>query len=199
MSPKDLIEDLNHLRVKYGTCNVYKSLMRLLREEYEELSSLFGVSSGNMPSSTFYPTTSTEFYKEYMDVIARAAHDTLEEQHTAPASFYDLETESVNDESNSLEAEDCTLQKEMTLEEEMALIDSIFNDSYSASSDISPAAPVGEPADTPQETPLKIIQTSGASAASEDAPKKKLLKKKPVAESVEVIKETPTKGKKKAT
>ncbi len=59
---------------------------------------------------------------------------------------------------------------------------------------------MGESADTPPEIPLKIIQTSvGPADAPDTAPKKKLLKKKPAAESVEVIKETPTKGKKKAT
>ena len=74
MSNKELIEDLNHLRIKYGTNNLYRTLLKLLREEYEELSSLFGVSSGN-PTSTFYPTSSTEFYKEYMEMAAQAAHE----------------------------------------------------------------------------------------------------------------------------
>lgn len=201
MSNKDLQEDLNHLRIRYGSSNVYRTLMKLLREEYEELSSLFGVGTNSHPTSTFYPTSPQDYYAEFMKASAEAAHDVLQEQHPAPASYYDLETESVNDESNSLKAE------EFTLEDEMKLIDDIFNNnSYSASSDISPAPTVGESAGT-QETPLKIIQTSvgpadgrnatlarsgTASDAPDTAPKKKLLKKKPVAESVEVIKETPT-------
>ena len=186
MSNKDLQEDLNHLRIRYGTSNVYRTLMKLLREEYDELSSLFGVTTNTHPTSTFYPTSPQDYYAAFMTASAEAAHDTLQEYTPAPASFYDLETESVNDESSSLEAE------EFTLEDEMKLIDDIFNNnSYSASSEISPELPVGEPANTPQETPLKIIQTGGASAAPEDAPKKKLLKKKAASESVEVIKETP--------
>ena len=194
MSNKDLQEDLNHLRIRYGTSNVYRTLMKVLREEYEELSSLFGVSSNTHPTSTFYPTSPQDYYAAFMTASAEAAHDTLQEYPPVPTGFYDLETESVNDESNSLEAE------EFSLEDEMKLIDDIFNNnSYSVSSDISPAPTMGESADTPQETPLKIIQTCGAGAAPEEAPKKKLLKKKPAAESVEVIKETPTKGKKKAT
>lgn len=195
MSTKDLIEDLNHLRIRYGSSNVYRTLMKLLREEYEELSSLFGVGTNSHPTSTFYPTSPQDYYAEFMKASAEAAHDTLQEYTPAPASYYDLETESVNDESSSMEAE------EFTLEDEMKLIDDIFNNnSYSASSDISPAPTVGESADTPQETPLKIIQTSvGPADAPDTAPKKKLLKKKQAVESVEVIKETPTKGKKKAT
>jgi hypothetical protein len=195
MSNKDLQEDLNHLRIRYGTSNVYRTLMKLLREEYDELSSLFGVSSNTHPTSTFYPTSPQDYYAAFMTASAEAAHDTLQEYTPAPASFYDLETESVNDDSSSLEAE------EFTLEDELKLIDDIFNNnSYSASSEISPEPLTGETANTPQETPLKIIQTCGASAASEDAPKKKLLKKKAVSESVEVIKESPAKAKKtKAT
>jgi hypothetical protein len=69
MSNKDLIEDLNHLRIKYGSTNVYKTLLTLLRTEYEELSSFFGVSQNNMPTSIFYPTNSTDFYKEYMELM----------------------------------------------------------------------------------------------------------------------------------
>jgi hypothetical protein len=213
MSNKDLTEDLNHLRIRYGTSNVYRTLMKLLREEYDELSSLFGVSSNTHPTSTFYPTSPQDYYAAFMSASAEAAHDTLQEYTPAPASFYDLETESVNDESSSLEAE------EFTLEDEMKLIDDIFNTKNntcwptanplkggSAETELIMGKPIlGESADTPQETPLKIIQTDGpwpslgsrceptggAGAASEDAPKKKLLKKKPASEAVEVIKETP--------
>jgi hypothetical protein len=182
MSTKDLIEDLNHLRIRYGTSNVYRTLMKLLREEYEELSSLFCSSSNSNPTSTFYPTSPQDYYAEFMKASAEAAHDTLQEYTPVPTTFYDLETESVNDESSILEAE------ELTLEEEMKLINDIFNNnSYS----VPPEIPTDESADTHQEPPLKIIQTSGASAAPEASPKKKLLKKKtPTTETVEVVKET---------
>lgn len=192
MSTKDLIEDLNHLRIRYGTSNVYRTLMKQMRDEFEELSSLFGVSSNNHPTSTFFATSPQDYYAEFMKASAEAAHDVLQEQHPAPASYYDLETESVNDNGSSLAPE------ELTLEEEMKLIDDIFNNSYSASSDISPAPTTGESAGT-QEQPLKIIQTSVGSAAAPDAPKKKLLKKKSPESTVSVVKETATKGKKKAT
>lgn len=182
MSNKELQEDLNHLRIRYGTSNVYRTLMKLLREEYEELSSLFCSSSNSNPTSTFYPTSPQDYYAEFMKASAEAAHDTLQEYTPVPTTFYDLETESVNDESSILEAE------ELTLEEEMKLIDDIFNNnSYS----VPPETPTDESADTHQEPPLKIIQTSGASAAPEAPSKKKLLKKKtPTTETVEVVKET---------
>ena len=182
MSNKELIEDLNSLRIRYGTSNVYRTLMKLLREEYEELSSLFCSSSNSNPTSTFYPTSPQDYYAEFMKASAEAAHDTLQEYTPVPTTFYDLETESVNDESSILEAE------ELTLEEEMKLIDDIFNNnSYSA----PPETPTDESADTHQEPPLKLIQTGGASAAPEAPSKKKLLKKKtPTTETVEVVKET---------
>ncbi len=183
MSNKDLIEDLNSLRIRYGSSNVYRTLMKLLREEYEELSSLFCSSSNTHPTSTFYPSNPADYYSEFMKASAEAAHDTLQEYTPVPTTFYDLETESVNDESSILEAE------ELTFEEEIKLIDNIFNNiPYS---EIPTENPLGESADTHQEPPLKIIQTGGAGAAPEASPKKKLLKKKtPTTETVEVVKET---------
>ena len=186
MSNKDLIEDLNHLRIRYGTSNVYKSLMALLRSEFEELSSLFGVSSGNMPSSTFYPTNSTEFYKEYMEVAAQAAHDTLEE-HPVLSAFYDIETQTM--EAQSIHGDEFSLCPEENIDD-MDLINQIFNNSYSAESDISPETPRDEPTIT-QEQPLKIIQTSVGSADAPEAQKKKLLKKKSPDSTISVVKETP--------
>ena len=186
MSNKDLIEDLNHLRIRYGTSNVYKSLMALLRSEFEELSSLFGVSSGNMPSSTFYPTNTTEFYKEYMEVAAQAAHDTLEEHPVFSSGFYD---EDASIEAQSIHGDEFSLCPEDNIDD-MDLINQIFNNSYSAESDISPETPRGESADT-QEQPLKIIQTSVGSANAPEAQKKKLLKKKSPESTVSVVKETP--------
>jgi len=193
MSTKDLIEDLNHLRIKYGTCDVYKTLMKLLRNEYEELSSLFGVSSGN-PTNVFYPTNSTEFYKEYMEMAAQAAHDTLEE-HPVLSAFYDMETQTM--EAQSIDGDEFSLCPEENIDD-MDIINQIFNNSYSAESDISPETPRGEPADTQEDPPLKIIQTGGAGAAPEDGPKKHLLKKKTPTEPVAVIKESapPAKPKK---
>jgi hypothetical protein len=195
MSHKELHEDLTHLRIRYGSTNVYKSLMKQMRDEFEELSSLFGVSSGN-PTSTFYPTSSTEFYKEYMEVAAQAAHDTLEE-HPVLSAFYDMETQTM--EAQSIDGDEFSLCPEENIDD-MDIINQIFNNSYSAESDISPETPRGEPADTQEEPPLKIIQTGGAGAAPEDGPKKHLLKKKTPAEPVAVIKESaPAKSKKKST
>jgi hypothetical protein len=191
MSNKELIEDLNSLRIRYGTSNVYRTLIKVLRDEYEELSSLFCSSSNTHPTSTFYPSNPADYYSEFMKASAEAAHDTLQEYTPVPTTFYDLETESVNDESSILEAE------ELTFEEEIKLIDNIFNNiPYS---EIPTENPPGESADTPQEPLLKIIQASGASAAPEAPSKKKLLKKKATAETVEVVKETPAPIKKKKT
>lgn len=193
MSHKELQEDLTHLRIRYGSTIVYKTLMKQMRDEYEELSSLFGVSSGNMPSSIFYPTNTTEFYKEYMEVAAQAAHETLEE-HPVLSAFYD---EDASIEAQSIHGDEFSLCPEENIDD-MDLINQIFNNSCwpsanplsggSAESDISPETPWGESADTPQET-LKIIQTCGASAASEEPHKKRSLKKD-TSDTLEVIKET---------
>ncbi len=212
MSNKDLIEDLNHLRIKYGTCDVYKTLMKLLREEYEELSSLFGVSSNTHPTSTFFATSPQDYYAEFMKASAEAAHDILQEYTPAPASFYDMETQSIEAHSIHGDGRGATLAcgfsacDEFSLcpEEnidDMDLINQIFNNSYSAESDISPETPRGE-LDATLEQPLKIIQTSVGSADAPEAQKKKLLKKKSPDSTISVVKETaaPTKGKKtKAT
>ena len=142
-----------------------------------------------------------------MKASAEAAHDTLQEYTPVPTTFYDLETESLNDESAILEAEEfgctsynltgCSKNSELTLEEEMKLIDNIFNNnSYS---EIPTETPDNEPAAT-HENPLKIIQTNiGSADAPEPLPKKKILKKKAQStETVSVVKEeTPAPIKKK--
>jgi hypothetical protein len=184
MSHKELQEDLTHLRIRYGTTNVYKTLMKQMREEYEELSSLFGVSSGN-PTSTFYPTSSTEFYKEYMEMAAQAAHDTLEEHPVLSSAFYDEETTSLD--AQSIHGDEFSLSPEEDADG-MDLITQLYND---ISSRVECEPPVDDSENTPPEAPLKIIQTCGASAASEAPSKRKLLKKAAV-ETVEVVKETET-------
>jgi hypothetical protein len=193
MSNKELIEDLNHLRIKYGTNNLYRTLLKLLREEYEELSSLFGVSSGN-PTSTFYPTSSTEFYKEYMEMAAQAAHDTLEEHPVLSSGFYG-ETTSLGAQSIHGDEFSICLDEENIMEDAdgMDLITQLYND---ISSRVECESPDDESANTPQET-LKIIQTCGAGAASEEPHKKRSLKKD-TSDTLEVIKETtaPAKPKK---
>ena len=181
MSYKELQEDLNYLRIKYGTIPLYRTLIKVLRDEYEELSSLFCSTPNSHPTSTFYPSNPADYYSEFMEVAAQAAHDTLQE-YPPVQSFYDLEAESITEEDS------VSLAPEIP-PEDIELINQIFNDnnSYSAPPENSP----GESADTHQEHPLKIIQTSGASAAPEASPKKKLLKKKtPTTETVEVVKET---------
>ncbi len=190
MSSKDLIEDLNHLRIKYGSTNVYKTLIALLRTEYEELSSFFGVSQNNMPTSIFYPTNSTDFYKEYMELAAQAATDTLQEQHVpvnshSTSSFYEdiasLDAESVNEDIYSIAPEDNI--------DDLELINQIFNDNNSYS-EIPMETPGEEPAATHENPPLKIIQTNIGGADAPELPKKKILKKKAQStESVSVVKE----------
>ena len=187
MSNKDLIEDLNHLRIRYGTSNVYKTLMKLLREEYEELSSLFCSSPNTHPTSTFFATSPQDYYAEFMKASAEAAHDVLQQYTPAPASFYDMETQSM--EAQSIDGDEFSLCPEENIDD-MDLINQIFNNSYSAESDISPETPRDEPTIT-QEQPLKIIQTRVGSADAPEAQKKKLLKKKSPESTVSVVKETP--------
>jgi hypothetical protein len=182
MSNKELQEDLNYLRIKYGTIPLYRTLIKVLRDEYEELSSLFCNTPNSHPTSTFYPSNPADYYSEFMEVAAQAAHDTLQE-YPPVQSFYDLEAESITEEDG------VSLAPEISPEDDLELINQIFNDNNSYSA--PPETPTGESADTPQEPLLKIIQAGGASAAPEASPKKKLLKKKtPTTETVEVVKET---------
>lgn len=182
MSNKELQEDLNYLRIKYGTIPLYRTLIKVLRDEYEELSSLFCSTPNTHPTSTFYPSNPADYYSEFMEVAAQAAHDTLQE-YPPVQSFYDLEAESITEEDS------VSLAPEIP-PEDIELINQIFNDNNSYS--VPPTeTPTGEAANTPQEPLLKIIQASGASAAPEAPSKKKLLKKKtPTTETVEVVKET---------
>lgn len=189
MSNKELQEDLNYLRIKYGTIPLYRTLIKVLRDEYEELSSLFCNTPNSHPTSTFYPSNPADYYSNYMEVAAQAAHDTLQE-YPPVQSFYDLEAESITEEGS------VSLAPEITPEDDLELINQIFNDNNSYS-EIPTESPTGEDADTPQEPLLKIIQASGASAAPEAPSKKKLLKKKTPTETVEVVKETPAPIKKK--
>ena len=204
MSNKDLIEDLNHLRIRYGTTNIYRTLMKQMRDEFEELSSIFGVSSNTHPTSTFFATSPENYYAEFMKASAEAAHDVLQEQHPVfPTSFYDedasIEAQSIHGDEFSL----CPEEEEDNIED-MDLLQQILKDiSYSASTkssstEISPETPRGETANTHEEPPLKIIQTGGAGAAPDTTPKKRLLKKKSPDSTVSVVKEStaPTKGKK---
>ncbi len=180
MSNKELQEDLNYLRIKYGTIPLYRTLIKVLRDEYEELSSLFCNTPNTHPTSTFYPSNPADYYSEFMEVAAQAAHDTLQE-YPPVQSFYDLEAESITEEGS------VSLAPEI-IEDDMDLINQIFNDNNSYSA--PPETPAGESADTPQEPPLKIIQTSGSADAPEPSTKKKILKKKAQStESVSVVKE----------
>jgi hypothetical protein len=186
MSNKELVEDINHLRIKYGTTNLYRTLLKLLRDEFEELSSLFSVSPGN-PTSAFYSTNPADYYSNFMEVAAQAAHDTLQEQHPAPLSgFYDEETLSLD--AQSIHGDEFSLAPEEDADC-MDLITQLYNDI----SKRVEAESTDEAAGTPQEPPpLKIIQTGGASAASEESHTKRPLKKKAAAETVAVIKEADT-------
>ena len=203
MSNKDLIEDLNHLRIKYGSTNVYKSLMKLMRDEYEELSSFFGVSQNINSSTSFYPSNSTDFYKEYMELAAQAATDTLQEQHVpvnshSTSSFYEdiasLDAESVNEDIYSIVPEDNAADDEL-FTKDIELLAQIFNDN-NPYSEISTENSDEVSAATQQE-PVKIIQTKIEENSSDEKPKKRLLKKKTTNEAIEVVKETPAPIKKK--
>jgi hypothetical protein len=154
---KELVEDINRLRVKHGSIQVYRTLLRLLREEYEELSVLF---CSEAPS----PPTTSEYYREFMEVAAQAAHDTLQEQHMS-APFYEEGSEAEDAASLGLE--------------DMDVVDTIFQ-----SLDESDTTPPQTP------PPVKVIHTGSAEADPPAAPKKKILKKRvPSTEAVSVVKE----------
>jgi hypothetical protein len=72
----ELAQELNRLRIQHGTSNVYKTLLSMMRREYEELSEMFTGSYQN--SNPIVP--SSDYYNEFMMLNNRAMAETLEEQ-----------------------------------------------------------------------------------------------------------------------
>ena len=72
----ELTQELNRLRIQHGTSNVYKTLLGMMRREYEELSEMFTGSYQN--SNPIVP--SSDYYNEFMMLNNRAMAETLEEQ-----------------------------------------------------------------------------------------------------------------------
>jgi hypothetical protein len=86
----ELVQELNSLRIKHGTSNVYKTLLTMMRREYEELSELFTCSSN--------PTiTSSDYYNEFMVLNNRAMAETLEEQCY---NLHEIDVESIPQEED---------------------------------------------------------------------------------------------------
>jgi hypothetical protein len=106
MSAPDLVQELNSLRIKHGTSNVYKTLLNMMRREYEELSELFGCGT-NIPGScqNSNPIVSpSDYYNEFMFLNNRAMAETLEEQCY---NLHELDMETISqDEDVDLEIED---------------------------------------------------------------------------------------------
>jgi hypothetical protein len=106
MSAPELVQELNSLRIKHGTSNVYKTLLNMMRREYEELSELFGCGT-NIPGScqNSNPIVSpSDYYNEFMFLNNRAMAETLEEQCY---NLHELDMETISqDEDVDLEIED---------------------------------------------------------------------------------------------
>jgi hypothetical protein len=96
----ELVQELNSLRIKHGTSNVYKTLLNMMRREYEELSELFTGSTSN-PNPIVSPS---DYYNEFMFLNNRAMAETLEEQCY---NLHELDMETISqDEDVDLEIED---------------------------------------------------------------------------------------------
>lgn len=81
----ELQQKLTELRIQYGTTTLYKTLLGLLRSEYEELHELFG----GMVEGTF--SNGISYYNEFMELSTKAANETLEEQCYS-LNVYDMES-----------------------------------------------------------------------------------------------------------
>lgn len=88
-----LTQELNGLRIKYGTSTVYRALIALMRQEYSELHELFtGAGLDTRPE----PLSASDYYNEFMELTTKAAHETLEEQCY---SLHPADIESVNEDN----------------------------------------------------------------------------------------------------
>ena len=106
----ELTQELNRLRIQHGTSNVYKTLLGMMRREYEELSEMFTGScqSSNpiVPSlcetepGSVWPKAigaSSDYYNEFMMLNNRAMAETLEEQCY---NLHEIDLESISQEED---------------------------------------------------------------------------------------------------
>ena len=144
-----LTQELNGLRIKYGTTAVYRALIGLMRHEYNELHELFtgslpegAMSAGHLSGLETYaaPLSASDYYSEFMELTTKAAHETLEEQCY---SLHPADIESV-DEDNI---------EDMSEDEDADIVDDI------SISDVDYACQTN-PEDTELHT-IKVIHTSG--------------------------------------
>ncbi len=93
-----LTQELNGLRITYGTTAVYRALIGLMRQEYNELHELFTGSSLESAGSCAgaCPLSASDYYSEFMELTTKAAHETLEEQCY---SLHPADIESVDDDN----------------------------------------------------------------------------------------------------
>jgi hypothetical protein len=92
-----LTQELNGLRITYGTSAVYRALIGLMRQEYNELHELFTGSS--LESGACAPLSASDYYNEFMELTTKAAHETLEEQCYAlhPADIESVDDDNIED------------------------------------------------------------------------------------------------------
>lgn len=90
MESDALQQELNSLRIRHGTLNVYNTLRSMMRTEYRELHSLFA-GDQQYSSGTCQPLNTADYYNEFMELNTKAANETLEEQCYA-LNMMDLES-----------------------------------------------------------------------------------------------------------
>lgn len=93
----DLVQELNNLRIKHGTSNVYKTLLNMMRREYEELSELFGCGTTSNPNPI---VSASDYYNEFMVLNNRAMAETLEEQCF---NIHEVDMESISEGDEDLD------------------------------------------------------------------------------------------------
>jgi hypothetical protein len=91
-----LTQELNGLRITYGTTAVYRTLIGLMRQEYNELHELF---TGSSLETGAAPLSASDYYNEFMELTTKAAHETLEEQCYAlhPADIESVDDDNIED------------------------------------------------------------------------------------------------------
>lgn len=111
-----LTQELNGLRIKYGTTAVYRVLIGLMRHEYNELHELFtgslpegAMSAGHLSGLETYaaPLSASDYYSEFMELTTKAAHETLEEQCYSlhPADIESVDEDNIEDMSEDEDAD----------------------------------------------------------------------------------------------
>lgn len=138
-----LTQELNGLRITHGTTAVYRALIGLMRQEYNELHELF---TGSGLDTYAAPLSASDYYSEFMELTTKAAHETLEEQCY---SLHPADIESVDDDNI----------EDMSEDEDADIVDDISISDVDYACQTNPEANIYS-ADSELHT-IKVIHTSG--------------------------------------